>query len=74
MIPSPTTEPTTPEPAPSIGLLGCEGRMHLLAWAEMQVLIGLPVDASSWRVAWGEAADYQTVVDARRVLAKGRAS
>ena len=56
--------------APTIGLLGCEGRMHLLAWAEMQVVCGLPIDAVEWRDAWGRAADYQTVCNARRVLAE----
>jgi hypothetical protein len=43
--------------------------MYLLAWAEMQVVCGIPITGGSWRDAWSEAADYQTVVDGRRVLA-----
>ena len=57
-------------PIPAPLTLAYEGQMFLLQWLHMQVVCGVPVDAEAWRRAYGEAADYQTVVDARRELAK----
>lgn len=61
---------TLPQVAPSIAHLGAEGRIHLLSWAEMQIACNLPVNAETWRQAYGQAADCQTVVTMRRELAK----
>jgi hypothetical protein len=59
---------TAPAPIPSVTSLGSAGRMFLVTWLEGLVFSDLPVDAAAWRDAWGRAADYQTVVDARRAL------
>jgi hypothetical protein len=48
--------------------LGHEGRLFLLSWLRADVLSDVPVTAESWRAAWGMAADYQTLVNAREVL------
>lgn len=45
------------------------GRMFLLAWLHNDLTAGRPITAESWREAWGRAADYQTVCNARAVLA-----
>jgi hypothetical protein len=54
--------------APSALLLGDAGRVFLLTWLEVDVNLGRPVTVESWRDAWGRAADYQTVWNARQVL------
>ena len=46
-----------------------EGRTFLLSLLHYRILCGGTIDESSWRDAFGQAADYQTVVDARRELA-----
>lgn len=55
-------------PVPSVIALGHAGRMFLLTWLEGLVISDLPITAELWRDAWGRAADYQTVVNAREVL------
>lgn len=50
-----------------------EGRTYLLTLLYWNVVCGVPVDADAWRDAYGQAADYQTVVDARRELAQSEA-
>jgi hypothetical protein len=50
--------------------LGREGRLYLLSWLHGDVVAGVQIDAVEWRDAWGRAADYQTVCNARRVLAE----
>ena len=60
-------------PIPHIVELDHAGRMFLLGWLQVEVICGRPITAASWRDAFGRAADYQTVVAARTVLA-GRAA
>lgn len=70
-----TGPPTTP--IPHIVELDHAGRMFLLGWLQVEVICGRPITASSWRDAWGRAADVQTVANARTVLARmpeGRAA
>lgn len=66
---SPVATPEDVTPLPTINDLGREGRAFLLAWVQTQILCDRPVTAEVWRDAWAQAADYQTVVDARKVLA-----
>lgn len=49
--------------------LGPEGRLFLLSWLHADVLSNVPITEQSWREAWGKAADYQTVVNAKAALA-----
>lgn len=64
------TAPVQPEvPSPVVGLHH-EGRMYLLSLVHYRILCGEPVDEQYWRDAFGQAADYQTVLDARRELAR----
>jgi len=56
-------------PIPHIVELDHAGRMFLLGWLQVEVICGRPITAVSWREAFGRAADYQTVVAARTVLA-----
>ena len=49
--------------------LGDTGRMFLLTWLEVDVMLARPVTAESWRAAYGRAADHETVLNARAVLA-----
>ncbi len=49
--------------------LGDTGRMFLLTWLEVDVLLGRPVTVDSWRAAYGRAADHETVLNARAELA-----
>lgn len=48
--------------------LGRVGRIFLLAYLRSHLLCGDPIDAESWRDAWGRAADYETAFNARAVL------
>ena len=57
-------------PVPSVIDLGHAGRMFLVTWLEGLVISDLPITADAWRDAWGRAADYQTVVNARAALAE----
>ena len=57
-----------PTPIPSALPLDHEGRLFLLSWLHADLTSDRPVTAESWRVAWGRAADYQTVVNAKAVL------
>ena len=56
-------------PIPSPIDLRHEGRTFLLSLLHFRVLCGAPIDDESWRDAFGQAADYQTVVDARHEVA-----
>ena len=62
----PLTQATIPSPAD----LRHEGRAYLITLLHFRILCGDTIDAEYWRDAWGQAADYQTVVDARKVLAR----
>lgn len=64
-----TTERRTLTAAAAPLALGDAGRLYLLAWLHADVLSDVPITEQSWRDAWGKAADYQTVVNARAVLA-----
>jgi hypothetical protein len=57
-------------PIPDALTLGPEGRLYLLSWLHANVVCDIPITSEEWRRAWGNAADYQTAVNARRVLAE----
>lgn len=54
---------------PHIASLDHVGRTFLLGCLQFDILLDRPITAESWREAYGRAADYQTVVAARTVLA-----
>lgn len=58
-----------PDAIPSPVDLPREGKIYLLSLLHFRILCGDTIDTESWRDAWGQAADYQTVVNARRELA-----
>lgn len=58
-----------PKPVPDALPLDRAGRMFLLAFLHADLASGVPVTVDSWRTAYGLAADYQTVVNAKAVLA-----
>lgn len=46
-----------------------DARLFMLTWLEADLHMGRTITPDSWRAAYGRAADYQTVVEARKVLA-----
>lgn len=55
-------------PTPTILDLDSAGRSFMLSWLAFDALVGrIPADV--WAEAYGRAADYQTVVNARELLA-----
>lgn len=66
---APATAPAITQPViPTPTDLRSEGKTYLLMLLYFNVVCGVPVDAVAWREAFGQAADYQQVVEGRREL------
>lgn len=66
-----TTQPLVDfDVLPSALFLDHIGQAHFTGRLHADLSSGLTITAESWRHAWGRAADYQTVANARAVLAE----
>lgn len=64
-----TAPPVAQAAMPDVLRLRLEGFVHMLTTIETDLILGRTITPDSWRAAYGRAADYQTVCEARKVLA-----